>query len=280
MRPTRRSCLRAIARSPGRILGPAAIVRAGLVPASTMAAARPAGDAHVPILTYHRFGTTAVDSMTVRSTLFDAHLRLLERLDCQIIPLQTWVQWRLGQRLTLPPRAVVLTADDGHRSQHEILLPRLKERGWPATLFIYPSAISNASYAMTWSQLAEAVAMPGVTIESHTFWHPNFAQERRRLAPERFESFATDQLKRSRQILEDRLSQPVTLLAWPFGISDPPLQALAQHGGYVAGFGLGNRSADPDSPLMDVPRHLIVDSVDERELERRLQRAFTRPVIS
>ena len=97
--------------------------------------------------------------MTVRIAAFEAQLRLIERLRSKVIPLADWVAWRRGELAALPPRAVVLSADDGHRSQVEVMAPLL-ERGWPLTLFVYPSAISNASYAMTWTQLRELITGP------------------------------------------------------------------------------------------------------------------------
>lgn len=229
----------------------------------------------VPILVYHRFAPTAVDSMTVRLATFEAHLRVLERLGCQVMPLLDWVAWRRGESTTaLPARAVAITADDGHRSQFESMAARLDERRWPYTLFVYPSAISNASYAMTWSDVADLAARPGVSVQSHTFWHPNFIQERRRLSPGAFTKFAADQLRRSRDVIEQRLSRPVSLLAWPFGLSDEGVRRQAADSGYRAGFSLGNRSATLADPIFDLPRHLMVDSVGERQLELLLSRSF------
>lgn len=237
-------------------------------------ASRASAPGAVPILAYHRFAPTAVDSMTVRLELLDAQLSVLERLACRIVPLADWVAWRQGRLAALPERAVVLTADDGHRSQFEHLAPRLRERGWPATLFIYPSAISNASYAMTWSQLLDLAAQDGVAIQSHTLWHPNLLRERRNQAPEAFQRFAMAQLRQSRDILQRRLGRPVEHLAWPFGLSDAGLQAMAAEVGYTAAVSLGNRSATAGDALFDVPRHLIVDSVGARQLESRLRAAF------
>ncbi len=228
----------------------------------------------VPVLTYHRFGPTAADSMTVRTANFDAHLRVIERLECQVITLADWVRWRRGERATLPERAVVLTVDDAHRSQFEVMAPRLAARGWPVTLFVYPSAISNASYAMTWPQLRELVATPGFSVQSHTFWHPNFLQERKRMTAEAFRQFADAQLRRSREVLQQRLSQPASLLAWPFGASDTDLWTRAADCGYAAAFALGNRPASTEAPLYAAPRYLIVDSISERQLEARLTSAF------
>ncbi len=228
----------------------------------------------VPVLAYHRFAPTAVDSMTVRTSNFEAHLAELERLQCTVIALSDWVAWRTGERATLPPRAVVLTVDDGHRSQFDTMAPLLRARGWPVTLFIYPSAISNASYAMTWPQLRELQAIPGFSMQSHTFWHPNFLQERKRLSPDAFRRFAADQLHRSRDVLTQRLGQAVSLLAWPFGWSDQLLWSLAEEAGYRAAFALGNRAAMLQDPVYAVPRHLMVDGVTAQQLAARLRAAF------
>lgn len=237
-------------------------------------AAVPAPKQPVPILVYHRFAAMAVDSMTVRHSTFEGHLRVLQNLGCNVVALEKWVDWRCGKGDPLPARAVVLTADDGHRSQFEVMAPRLHERGLPATLFIYPSAISNASYAMTWSQLRELVALPGFSVQSHTYWHPNLVRERQRQAADAFQRFADNQLRGSSAALQRQLSQAVSLLAWPFGLSDEALWAQAQDCGYRAAFSLGNRSATANDPLFAVPRHLMVDAVGERQLSARLEAAF------
>ncbi|MBV8036873.1 polysaccharide deacetylase family protein [Roseateles sp.] len=238
----------------------------------------------VPILVYHRFAAQAQDSMTVRIENFRSHLDLLQRLQCQVVPLSEWVAWRLawalGERAALPSRTVVLTADDGHRTQFEVMAPMLRDRGWPATLFVYPSAISNAGYAMTWAQLRELAVDPLFAVQSHTFWHPNLVRDRAHMPAAAFQRFAADQLVRSRETLLERLGRPVTLLAWPFGLSDEGLAQQAREAGYVAAFSLGNRSAMADGPLFDVPRHLIVDSVDARQLGARLEAAFNGKAVS
>ena len=127
---------------------------------------------------------------------------------------------------------------------------------------------------MTWSQLRELAANPLVSVQSHTYWHPNLIRERGHMEPDAFQRFAADQLTRSRDTIEQKLSRPVTLLAWPFGLSDDGLAAQAIAAGYRSAFSLGNRSAGLTDPLYAVPRHLIVDSVDARQLAARLEAAF------
>lgn len=153
----------------------------------------------VTILVYHRFSDTADDSMTVRMSTFESQLRVLREHGYHIVPLREVVDWLRDPDATLPPKPVAITVDDGHRSVYEKLLPVMLRERFAVTLFIYPSAISNASYAMTWEQLRALRQTGLVDIQSHTFWHPNFNVERRHRTPEDFQQFVRTQLDKSRQ---------------------------------------------------------------------------------
>ena len=165
-----------VAASPNAALAPA-----GAGPAWAQRDARP--DAlHVSILVYHRFGPAVADSMTMRTSTFRWQLQYLKDHGYRVVPLRVVVGYLLRQGPPPPPRSVVITADDGHRLVMTDMLPLVREYGVPVTLFIYPSAISNASYALTWEQL-QALARTGLfDVQSHTYWHPNFKVEKRRLA--------------------------------------------------------------------------------------------------
>ena len=170
----------------------------------------------VPILVYHRFAPTRTDSMTVTTEHFKEQMDLLCRNHFSVIPLADFVAWRMGQGPVPPARSVVLTFDDGHLSVYREARPVITRYRLPVTLFIYPSCISRASYAMTWEQLSELTMTPFFTVQSHTFWHPNFKQESKRLDQAAYAAFVDNQLKRSRSVLGEKLHRPVELLAWPF----------------------------------------------------------------
>ena len=212
------------------------------------------------VLVYHRFGPVVRDSMTVRTATFRTQLAYLKEHGYPIVPLRTLVNHLLGKGPAPPERAVVVTIDDGHASVFSEVLPLIREYRVPVTLFIYPSAISNASYAMKWDQLAELSRTGLFDIQSHTYWHPNFKTERRRLAPDAFRSFVTMQFAKPRTVLRDKLAVDATMLAWPFGIYDDDLMASATQSGYVAGFTLDRRPVTPREKMMALPRFLVLDS--------------------
>lgn len=214
----------------------------------------------VPILAYHRFGPTVADSMTVTDDTFAWQLRYLKERGYTVIRLHTLVDFLRGAGPPPPPWAVVITADDGHRSVYSDMLPLVRHYQVPVTLFIYPSAISNASYAMTWPELAELIHTGLFDVQSHTYWHPNFNHERARLTPSQFDAFVHTQLAGSRQVLERRLGIRVDLLAWPFGIYDEDLMARAAASGYVAAFTIEGRPLGASDRLMALPRFLMTDA--------------------
>ena len=212
------------------------------------------------ILLYHRFGPVVHDSMTVKTATFRTQLEYLKEHKYPIVPLRTLVNHLLGKGPAPPTHAVVITVDDGHSSVFTEMLPLVRENRVPVTLFIYPSAISNASYAMKWDQLAELSRTGFFDIQSHTYWHPNFKTEKRRLSPEAYRSFVTMQFTKPRAVLRDKAGVDATMLAWPFGIYDDELITTASQSGYVAGFTLDRRLVTPRERMMALPRFLVMDS--------------------
>ncbi len=216
--------------------------------------------ASIPILLYHRFGPVVTDCMTIPTPLFESHLRFLHENGYTVIPLRELVDSYFRRGLTPSNRWVAICVDDGHKSVYTDMLPLVKKYRIPATLFLYPSAISNASYAMTWEQLRE-MKEPGLfDFQSHTYWHPNFKKEKERLNPAEYERFVEMQLKKSKETLEKKLNVKVDMLAWPFGIYDGRLMTKAIDAGYTAAFTIERHQARPSDHRMALPRFLLTDA--------------------
>jgi len=231
----------------------------------------------VLILDYHRFNTFRADSMTVRLSVFRFQLRSMEEHGYHFIPLARYVDYRLGKAAAPPSPSVVITMDDGHESVYTQALPLIEKYRIPVTLFIYPSAISNASYAMTWKQLRALKATGLFDIQSHTYWHPNFKVEKRRLTPAQYDKFVDFQLRRSKQVLDKKLGLNVTMLAWPYGINDEGLMQKAAEAGYKAAFTLDGRHAGDHDGIMAISRYLVTDRDNGRLFENILAGTPARP---
>ncbi len=226
----------------------------------------------VPILLYHRFGP-AIDGMTVTMGVFEAHLVFLKDHGYTVIPLREFVDCLLRKRTPPGDRSVIITADDGHRSVYSTMFPIVERYRVPVTLFLYPSAISHSSYAMTWGELRQMKKTGLFDFQSHTYWHPDFRKEKKRLKPEEYEKFVEMQLKKSREKIERELNVKVTMLGWPFGIYDDELIKEALEAGYVAAFTMERHHASRSDNIMALPRYLMVNTdKPEINLERILAR--------
>ena len=116
---------------------------------------------------------------------------------------------------------------------------------------------------MTWSELRELASTPFFDVQSHTYWHPNFAHEAKRLDQHSYAAFVDNQLEKSRAVLQQQLHRPISLLAWPFGIYNPFLMERASYGGYEAGFSIDCRAVASSDPPMSLPRCLVSTSTSD-----------------
>ncbi len=217
----------------------------------------------VPVLCYHRFGPTVADGMTVKTEVFAAQLQWLKDNGYTVIPLRTLVNYLLGSGPP-PPKSVVIVADDAHQTVYSDMLPLVKKYNIPVTVFCYPSCVSRVSSVkcMTWEQLVELQQTGLFDIQAHTFWHPNFKQDKKKMKPGEYEKSVQMQLKKSKAILEKNLGTKVDMLAWPFGIYDDYLEKEAKDAGYVAAFSIERRlvTKSDAKDMFSLPRYLMANS--------------------
>lgn len=227
----------------------------------------------IPILCYHRFGAEVSDSMTIKTSAFAQQLGWLKTNGYTVIPLDTAAKYLHGEVKSIPAKSVVITVDDGHKSVYSDMAPLVKKYRIPVTLFIYPSAISNAKYAMTWDQLRELEATKLFTVESHTYWHPNFNHEKKKLSPDEYVKFVHKQLGGAKQTLEKKMGHEVKYLAWVFGIYDDNLLNEAKKEGYTMALTIDRRHASTQDSMMAQPRYMIVSIHDLKRFEQMVNGA-------
>ncbi len=213
----------------------------------------------VPVLTYHRFDTTQAKSATIVTTpIFAAQMDWLEANHIHVVPLHDVLAVAHGAVPTAP--TVAISADDGWRSVYTEMYPIILRHRFPVTLFINPPMIGHGGAYLTWPMIAEMVKSGLVDVEAHTLTHPNFNTERGRRDPAAYAAYIDHEIAGSRAELSEHLGHPVDLLAWPFGIRDPTLEAAATKAGFVAAFALGSHAVTKGDPDMALPRYQIYDT--------------------
>ena len=232
------------------------VVIALLLPLSASAAE----SFRVPILLYHRFGATVADGMTITTPVFEAQMKYLHDNGYKVIPLRQLVDHYRGKAPAPGPKSVVIVEDDAHKSVYSDMLPIIKKYKYPVTVFAYPSAVSNAKYAMTWGQMRELTKTGLFEVQSHTYWHPNFKKEYKKLSKPALDALVMTQLKKSKSRLETELGSKVDMLAWPFGIYDDYLIGKAKESGYVATFTIDRHHVSASDSVFKLPRYLLVNA--------------------
>jgi peptidoglycan/xylan/chitin deacetylase (PgdA/CDA1 family) len=234
--------------------------------------------ATVPVLMYH--AVTAEPSratwrLSVTPAMFEAQLRFLR--DNEFTPMRfSGFAELLRRGSEIPERPVVLTFDDGYADFHREVFPRLSAHSYPATAFITTGWVGDAKERvgqppdemLSWCQIQE-LASAGIEIGSHSHSHPQLDQ----LAAGALER----ELRDSRALLEDRLGQPVTTLAYPFGYSSLAVRRAVRAAGYEVAAAVRNTRARPSEDLLAVPRLTIGRSTSQEVFARILTRDATTP---
>lgn len=217
----------------------------------------------LPVLTYHRFDPVQSKSGTVvTDAVFAAQMQWLDTHHVRVVPLREVLAFAHGKKLDAP--TVAITADDGWRTVYTDMFPIILRHRFPVTLFINPPMVGHGGAYLTWPMIAEMVKSGLVDVQAHTLSHPNFNTERARRDPVSYQAFVDHQIGGSRAEITHQLGLPADILAWPFGIHDPMLEAAASKAGYIASFALGSRAVAPGDPDEALPRYQIYDTDSEQ----------------
>lgn len=178
-----------------------------------------------PILTWHAIAEVG-DAFTVPPDQFVAQLDALR--DRPTLSLHQLLDG------APPPRAVVLTFDDGAESAVAVALPELRKRGMRGTFFIVTGLVGeDEAHRRTeagvryliWPEVVQ-LARAGMEIGSHSVDHARLSD----LRPDR----VREELVDSKRALEEHLGAPVDLFAYPFNAVRTPVRDAVVAAGYRA----------------------------------------------
>jgi len=201
----------------------------------------------VAVLTYHAVveAPEALDAWEPGARLYvftlDELRQQLDHLAAEgftTVAMRDLIRWHGGEG-ELPERPIVVSFDDGHRSNAALAAPALAERGQRAIFFVTAARVGHGEH-VTWPELL-AMREAGMEIGSHTLTHP---------CPS---TLTDDQLRHelveSKSVLEQGLDAPVEFVASPTGYDHPRFGALAREAGYRAALqgviGRNTRRTDP-----------------------------------
>ena len=207
----------------------------------------------VPILMYHHLSEDVTNSEMVSPAQFEAQIRALSEAGYTGVSFDELQAYVLRGE-PLPEKPVVITFDDGYRSNYTLAYPILQKYNMKAAIFVIGVSFGkdhykDTDYAITphfgAAEAAEMAASGLVSIQSHTYdmhqWLPyeTGSAVRENILPlpgeseEAYVQTLTEDFTHSRAQLESATGQPVDVLAYPAGqystLAQVTLQSLGVH---------------------------------------------------
>jgi peptidoglycan/xylan/chitin deacetylase (PgdA/CDA1 family) len=173
------------------------------------------------ILGFHKIGEPPAGySRTpwyIPESEFVEHLRFLRSNQWHVLTLNECLS-ALSNWQLLPERSALLTFDDGYRSMIDIVLPWLRQFGFPSVVFVPTQFIGGTNDFDSGHQPTEAICgwdhlqqlnRYGCSAQSHGVSHRSFSW---------IDSAEKEQeLLQSKAVLEANLGNPVEMFAYPYG---------------------------------------------------------------
>lgn len=265
--------------------------------------ARAEPDPSVTIIGYHEIAEKAdalIPTYAVAPTMFVRQIDWLRNNGFHFVSVDDIIAAREGRR-PLPPKAVLLSFDDGYTSVHTHAWPLLKMLRIPAVISLVTSWQESKesvdfdgkrlprSQFMSWDQLREMTDSGLIEVASHTHdLHRGLAANpqgsaqpaaaaRQYLSGRGYEAEA-DYLRRidadlrtSASIIKRRLGKAPRVITWPYGkYNQASLEAGERHG-MTVGLTLDDGTNSRDVPLSRLRRILLDSSMNIGDLRYALR---------
>jgi peptidoglycan/xylan/chitin deacetylase (PgdA/CDA1 family) len=182
----------------------------------------------VPVLLYHRVLPKAdklADKYCVRFSELRRQFAFLQDRRYQALSLPQLADGSVGEDRKAGAGAanqVALTFDDGYDSDYRYAFPLLVEAGLKATFFVNTGVVGQPGY-ISWAEMRQ-MQQAGMSFGSHGHNHIVHS----RLSP----AADSEQLRISRDLLEQNLGQTVDCFSAPYGLLDRNLIRAAGQCGF------------------------------------------------
>lgn len=197
------------------------------------------GPSQVPILLYHHLAQKpeAGNGAVIAIREFQSQMEWLRSNGYRAITTEQLGAWLSGKG-RLPARPVLITFDDGYRSNYEHGYPVLKRLRLKATLFLVTSKVGRqpGKYPyVTWSQLREMTKNGVFEVQAHTHDGHHEIDDRPALLTWTAAEIQADLRLLQRELAEHNLPA-ATALAYPFGAHDAEVDGAIAADGIPLGF--------------------------------------------
>lgn len=202
-----------------------------------------AASEEIPVLLYHRVGYSS-GYLTVTPERFNRDLIRLSDNGYQTISLAQFNKFISGSSVSLPPKPILITFDDGYADNYENAYFSLLNYGMVATFFIITDLLWTPGRVSP--ENIREMQQNGMAFGSHTMRHRNLAN----LPLADIE----EELNCSRTTLESILGIPIDSIAYPQGGYNANVIKTAKAAGYRCGFTTMHGTCSAGAPPFELRR--------------------------
>ena len=221
----------------------------------------------MPVLMYHHMVPEGQDcnAMTITPGKFRADLDIiLAKGYTPVLP------GELAEGAPLPEKPILITFDDGYRSNYDLVYPILREYGVKAciSIIVLMPDLPTDNFC-TWEQLREMTDSGLVEVGSHSYRLHNLGEDKGNYEKDGtngverrpgesdgdFQARVLDDIQKSHDRIAAELGS-VTCFAYPFGCSDPDAKALVD-ALFPVSLMTVPQCADLAKGLHDLPRYAV-----------------------
>jgi peptidoglycan/xylan/chitin deacetylase (PgdA/CDA1 family) len=222
--------------------------------------------APVPVLMYHVIASppssAQLPELYVDPKTFDAQMESLKQKGYTGVSLnQVYDAWFKGGEL--PEKPVVVSFDDGYRSQYVYARPELRKLGWPGVLSVIAGRVGQPNAELSVAMVQNMIDN-GWELDSHTINHVDVSQASG--------SQLQQEVAGSRRMLQQRFHQPVNFFCYPSGRYDDQAIQAVRAAGYL-GATTTDEGLASKSEMYTLKRIRVDGSDGVSGLDRKLQQA-------
>jgi peptidoglycan/xylan/chitin deacetylase (PgdA/CDA1 family) len=222
--------------------------------------ARPVPPVAAPILVYHVIASPFPDSpfpgLYVSPASFDAQMEALRHAGFHAVTLdQVERSWRA--RTALPPNPVVLSFDNGYRTQYTVALPILRRLGWVGVENLQLSGLPPAQGGLSSTEV-RALVRAKWELDTQGFSHADL--------PTLDRAALRYQVAVARAELRHRYGVPVNWFCYPSGDYDPAVTAEVRRAGFLGATTILPGWAAPSDDPYRLPRIRVLRGTTPEQL--------------
>ncbi len=209
-------------------------------------------------LSFHQISDNPSSDFTVSNENFRQQMKILKDKGYHSISLEQLDAW-INAHAKLPPKPVLITFDDGNRSDYTDAFPILKQVGFTAALFLLSDRVASSDASLS-EQLIREMIENHFSIGVHGLSHKSLVGQSR--------TTLSKETMHSKKQIEKRLKIKCDFFAYPYGNFDEIVENAIKTAGYKGAFTtIPGRNLRKTNPL-ELRRIVVMGKFTSQNFEK------------